>query len=218
MAGPLQLPRDLTPGRALVFRITHITNIPWILDHGLRCASSLLDPDFRPIGNTDLIEKRAALQVPVAPGGTISDYVAFYFTPYTPMLLNIKTGRNGVIQRPMSEIAILVSSLPTFVRHGVPFVFTDRHAYVPWAEFSTDLAQLERIRWPILQTRDFSRDPDDPHKVEQYQAEVLAHCHVPCVAIVAVVCHDEAECGRIRGEIEDRNLDLKVIARPGWYC
>jgi len=41
---------DLTPAKALIFRITHIANVPWLLDHGLhRPTSDLRDPTFRRI-------------------------------------------------------------------------------------------------------------------------------------------------------------------------
>ena len=67
---------DLTPERSLIFRITHVSNVPWILDHGVHCASSdVLDPNFRPIGSADLTTKRARRAVPVSPGGTIENYV-----------------------------------------------------------------------------------------------------------------------------------------------
>lgn len=209
---------DLTPERALIFRITHVSNVPWILDHGLHCASSdVLDPNFRPIGSTDLIAKRASRAVPVAPGGTIEDYVAFYFTPCSPMLYNIKTGVEGVTMRPMSEIAVLVSSLHRLTEQGVPFLFTDRHAYFSWATFSNDLADLVRIKWPVLQARDFARDPDDPDKFEQYQAEALVHRHVPLSALVGIACHGDHECGTITDEVTRRGLDLKVVVKPGWF-
>ena len=46
----------LNPEKALIFRITHIANVPWLLDHGLHCRNSAeFDPDFRNIGNPDLI-------------------------------------------------------------------------------------------------------------------------------------------------------------------
>jgi hypothetical protein len=103
----------LTPKKALIFRITHIANVPWILDNGLHCRSSrLADPDFRNIGNADLISKRETRQVPIPPGGMLSDYIPFYFTPWPPMLYNIRTGYQGIRQVPMEEIAILVTSLP----------------------------------------------------------------------------------------------------------
>jgi hypothetical protein len=84
---------SLTPERALIFRITHIDNVPWILSNGLHCRNSRsVDPHYREIGNRDLIDKRSHRVVPIVPGGTLSDYIPFYFTPYSPMLFNIKTG------------------------------------------------------------------------------------------------------------------------------
>src|SRR3954470_12772585 len=93
----------LSPEKALVFRITHIANVPWILANGLHCRSSAMqDPNFVEIGNPDLIGKREHWAVPVPPGGRLSDYVPFYFTPYSPMLYNIKTGWNGIPKRSMT--------------------------------------------------------------------------------------------------------------------
>src|SRR5437867_690498 len=102
----------LTPENGLIFRITHIRNVPWILDHGLHCANSdVQDPEFVSIGNPDLIVKRAAREVPVPPNGTLGDYIPFYFTPLSPMLYNIKTGWQGMKVTPMPDIVILVASV-----------------------------------------------------------------------------------------------------------
>jgi hypothetical protein len=51
--------KDLTPEKALIFRIVHRGNVPWILDKGLYCKNSkVLDPNYVEIGNLDLITKR----------------------------------------------------------------------------------------------------------------------------------------------------------------
>ena len=66
----------LSPEKALVFRITHIANVPWILANGVHCQrSATQDPNFVEIGNPDLIGKRERWAVPVRPGGGLSDYV-----------------------------------------------------------------------------------------------------------------------------------------------
>lgn len=58
----------LNPDKALIFRITHIANVPWLLDHGLHCRNSPeFDPNFRNIGNPDLISRRHHRAVPVGP-------------------------------------------------------------------------------------------------------------------------------------------------------
>ena len=126
----------LNAENAFIFRIVHKDNIPWILTKGLHCRNStVFDPHSVNIGNVDLIDKRSTRHVPIKPHGTLSDYVPFYFTPYTPMLLNIKTGYNGVTQRHPREIVILVSSIHRLKKQGVPVIFTERHAYLSTANF-----------------------------------------------------------------------------------
>jgi hypothetical protein len=208
----------LSPDKALIFRITHIENVPWILANGLHCSNSQhSDPNYVPIGNSEIITRRATRVVPIVPGGTLADYVPFYFTPYSPMLLNIKTGKIGVIQRPMLEIAILVSSLPELQKQGIPFVFSDRHAVLETAEFHNSLERLDRIDWPRLQARDFKRDPDDPGKFERYQAEALVHRQVPIAAILGIICYRTEEQTKIETTCGMLKVRPQVLCRPGWY-
>ena len=63
----------LTPEKALIFRITHIDNLTWILANGLHARNGRTwDPNFRAIGNPELIVKRNTRSVPVAPFGVLS--------------------------------------------------------------------------------------------------------------------------------------------------
>lgn len=203
---------------ARIFRIAHVRNVPWMLDHGLVCRSSALaDPNFITIGMPDLIDRRKTHPVPIAPGGTLSDYVPFYFTPASIMLLNIKSGRNGVVQRPNSEIAILVSSLPRLQQAGVPFVFTNGHAYMTETDYFSDVADLNKIDWGILQRRDFKRDPDDPGKMGRYQAEALAHKSVPVGALLGIACYDKSAKAMLDRELAQRNIALQVAVMPNFY-
>jgi hypothetical protein len=209
----LPLSRD----KARVFRITHADNVPWILEHGLACRSSgSFDPEYRNIGNPELIEKRTAREVPIAPGGTLSDYVPFYFTPRSPMLLNIKTGRN-VPAVPMRDIIILVTSLPHLARLALPFVFTDRHAYLVAARFSSDLAELDRIDWEILRRSDFQYDENDPGKMDRYQAEALVYQRVPVAALAGMICYDEAQQTHLEALVRHAGHATPIVARPEYY-
>ena len=209
---------NLGPEKAFIFRITHIENVRWILEHGLQCRSANVpDPHYREIGNPDLIAKRARREVPVSPGGTLSDYIPFYFTPYSPMLLNIKTGYGGVPQTPIEDIVILVSSLRTVAEQGKTFVFTDRHAYLRAAGFYNDLGELGRIDWELLRQRDFRCDPNDPGKMERYQAEALIHRHMPVSALAGLACYSLQQEERLVAEVEKARHPLKVVVKPDWY-
>ncbi len=133
------------------------------------------------------------------------------------MMYNITTGHNEITRRPNEEITIVVSSLRLIKERQLPFLFTDRHAYLKAAQYKNDLTLLDLIDWDILQRRDFKRDNEDIEKMERYQAEALVHKHVPTDALLGVVCCNEEQASIARGLAEGLGLDLKTISKPGWY-
>jgi len=208
----------LTPENAFIFRITHIRNIPWMLDNGLHCRNShLVDPNFISIGNTDLIQARHTREVPIAPGGVLSDYIPFYFTPFSIMMFNIKTGYGGIRHIPNEEIVILCGSLHDLAAMGRPFVFTNQHAYPVTAEYFNDLGELNCIDWQILRKRDFKHNPEDPGKKERYQAEALAYQQLPIADFRGVACHNPTVQAQLQNQVAQRGLQLNIISRPDWY-
>jgi len=208
----------LSPQEGYIFRITHVDNVPWILDHGLHCRNSeLTNPNFVPIGMQDLIDKRSSHRVPIAPHGTLADFVPSYFTPYSMMLYNIKTGHNGVHRRRNEEIVIFVSTLPAVANAGVRFVFTDGHAYMADTMYYDNLDDLHKLDWKILKARDFRRDPDDLGKTRRYQAEALVHRHVPTAVLKGVACYDRGSADRVSAEIRTRGLSMSAKALPNWF-
>ncbi len=208
-------PIEFSSAKALVFRITHRDNVSKVLEGGCPCRTNILaQPGYAEIGNQELIEKRTARVVPCEPGGTLSDYVPFYFTPYTPMMYNIKTGF-GVPQKPMKDLVILVSSIHHFIKKNMPFVFTDRHAYLKAAQYSNDPADLDRIIWKTLQARDFRRD--DADKFEKYQAEALVHNHVPTDGLLGIACYDQTVATEVQELANEYGNDVKIVSRNGWY-
>lgn len=210
---------ELKPEKGLLFRITHRANLRWLLAHGVSCPNGASrDPNFVAIGNADLIACRARHHAPIPPGGTLADYVPFYFTPKSPMLLNIKTGYHGVTIRENAEIVILVSSCQTMAKKGVDMLFTDRHAYAATAYWTADQAELaSMIDWDILNRSDFARDEAYPDKRDRYQAEALAHHHVPPSALIGVGCVHDKQRSTIEDDVAAAGLDLRVVARPHWY-
>jgi hypothetical protein len=211
------MPLILNAERARIFRITHRENVPWILEHGLHAATSkVLDPHFKNIGHPDLIGKRAQRLVPVGPGGTLSDYIPFYFTPFSIMMYNIHTGYN-VKQIPNEQIVIVVSSVHRVAELGIPFVFTDQHAYPLAASYFADLEDIHHVPWDLLNRRDFKHDPDDPGKKERYQAEALIWKHLPVEGLLGICSYNEAVDAGIRKELAKRNIQMKTIVQRGWY-
>jgi hypothetical protein len=174
----------LSPEKARIFRIVHVDCVPWILEHGMHCRNSpRQDPHYINIGSTSLIQKRAVKTVPIPPGGTLGDYVPFYFTPWSIMMFNIHTGYGGVTRRKNGDIVIFASSIHRLRELGVPHVFTDQHAYAATTEFHDRPESLHMIDWALLNSRNFKTEDSDPGKQLRYQAEALVHRHVPTDAL-----------------------------------
>ena len=208
----------INPDKALIFRITHRDNVSWILANGLHARSGgLTDPNFHPIGNRELIKKRGDHPVSAGPSGTLSDYVPFYFTPFSMMLLNIKTGYNGVPQVPNEEIVVIVSSLRKLAAMDINFVFYDQHAILATSQPYTHLDSLDKIDWPILQNRDFKRDNNEIGKTDRYQAEALVWKHLPVEGILGICCFTEALRDGLKSKAMELGLALPIFKRSEWY-
>lgn len=208
--------KALNAEKALIWRIVHISTMTSILDNGLYCRNHTNAPTLTSIGNQELISRRATHPVPISPFGFLNDYIPFYFTPFSPMLLNIKTGR-GVPQRPNEEIVILVSSLHHIQKLGLNFVFSNMHAYYQWTTFYNNLNDLDKVDWSLLQNRDFKRDQNDPLKFERYQAEALIHQHCPLTALQGVLCYSEQVKSSLEDLMSERNINIPIYANPNWY-
>lgn len=210
---------NLNPEKALIFRIVHVKNVPWILDHdGLHCRNSPeQDPDYVNIGSAELIEKRSHRVVPIPPGGTLSDYVPFYFTPFSIMMYKIKTGHGGITTRKNDEIAIFVSSIHRLRQLEMPYVFTNQHAYPPDTDFYTEVEDLKHVDWALLRSRNFKTDDEDPGKQLRYQAEALVHSRAPLRALLGIGCFNSTVKQRLDEWLAARKLQLDVKTTPAWY-
>lgn len=206
----------LNSEKALIWRITHFDNLKWILDNGLHSSnSSCQSSDFIPIGNPELIHKRKNRVVPVSPGGTLADYVPFYFTPYSPMLLNVHTGK--VQYYPNDKLIFLVTNLHELTKNNIKFLFTDRHAYLAGAKYFSTLEELIQLPWSLWQQRDFRKDPENLEKTDRYQAEALVYKHLPIESLQGIVCYSNEVELFIKRLVELKSLSIKVVVKPNWY-
>ncbi len=201
----------------LIYRITHIENVPWILDHGLHCASSpAQDPSFIPIGLAGLIEKRSTRAVAVPPGGYLSDYVPFYFCRHSRMMYKIATG-DGVPRVDQGLIVYLVTSVEALTTLGSRFLFTNRNAYLKNASYLSDVADLPSLDWPLIQGRDFQKDLNDPDKGARREAELLVHQQLPLAGLLGIACLNETARSRIAAWSKGRGIEMHASVRSDWY-
>lgn len=201
-----------------IFRITHVNNLPFILRNGLYCpTANIQDPDFTPIGFPTLIEYRKDRQVPVGPGGTLADYVPFYFWYRSPMLYVIHKGNDPeVIPTPQQEIVYLVSSFEALQANSCRFVFTDRHAKLEYARFFTNPSDISKLNWELIKTDLWGRQYGAERK-EMKQAECLVLRHVPVAAIMGIAVSNEETARLVSRYLSDSGLEIPVKVKANFY-
>lgn len=110
-----------------LFRMTHIDNIPHILQNGITHTKSInSNPNYTPIGDSSIITRRK--EFILENGKKIGDYIPFYFWYKMPMLYVIQNGFNQVPLTEAKDIVYLVCSIQSIIDNKLNFVFTDGHA------------------------------------------------------------------------------------------
>ena len=207
------------PDIVKVYRIVHIDNIEYLLSNGLyRRGHPNADPDYINIGDSTLIAQRHDHPVGIEPpGGTLGEYVPFYFGPLSPMLFNIKTGHRGITRRPQQDIVYIVCRVSEIVEQCEEWCFTDGHAKQKITTFYNDLDDLGEVNWNIVGARYWSNTEDDFDKMRTKQAEFLVKEYVPVNCISAIVTFNNTSASIVKEILERLNLDIKVVVNPGGH-
>jgi hypothetical protein len=101
---------------------------------------------------------------------------------------------------------------------NIDFVFTDQHAYLATAQYFTTLDRLDRIDWPILQSRDFRRsDNQNLGKTDRYQAEALVWKHLPVEGILGVCCFNESVRDGLRLQASALGRTVRILKASDWF-
>lgn len=212
------------PGEVLkpcrIYRILHFDNLQGIVEQGgLWCGNEMATRGipYQQIGLQNLTQQRFERTVPVEPGGNLNDYVPFYFCPRSVMLFNIHTGRVPTYTEGQEPIIYLVTTVEKVVEDGRQIAFTDRHAKMAVAHFSTDLNDLVSLDWQTIQSSDFAHRTDDPERKDRKAAEFLVHRYVPLSSILGLGVYSQKwkdDCGRL---LVEGGVDLRVKVQTSWY-
>ena len=172
--------------------MTHIDNMPHILQHGITHISSPnANPGYRPIGDGSLIGSRAAF--PVIAGKTLGDYIPFYFWGHMPMLYVIQNGHNGVTRVAPSDIVYLVCTIGRLVALAQPSLFTNGHA-ISQLSVTYDIKEVARIEeivdFAAVKEPFWIKEGDQDLK-RRKEAEFLVEGDIPLVAIAGYIVYDE---------------------------
>lgn len=181
-----------------LYRMTHIANIPHILQYGLVHASSPnRNPEYVPIGDRTLIDFRRTKEIKVGVDKTIilGDFIPFYFGVRMPMLYVMQRGGNFVEKAyNPEEIVYVAVSLKKIIENGYEFYFTDGHATDFITNYYTvsDVPKLPQLLdWTAIKAMNWSGDGIETDLKRRKQAEFLVRQDVSADCIYGYACYNE---------------------------
>lgn len=172
--------------------------------------------------------KRASKLVAKRPGGTIHDYVPFYFAPRSPMLRTIEGGNVGGCPYKQKDIVHIESTVEAIASEGLEYVFYDYNATLDIATCYNDVKDLDKIDWPLFFEPPrldgyckfwFSTmmKPRYVLRQETRQAEFLVHKKFPLKLATRVGVYNDEKRSEVSRIFEQTRTELPVEVTPDWY-
>ena len=203
------------PNKIWLFRIIHIDNLKYVLQHGLHSINHAeTDPNYINIGDTNLIGQRKDYPVKLEGYGNLGDYIPFYFGPLSPMLYNIKTGHRGITKYSQKDIVYICCLLPDIIEYCFSWCFTDGHAKARITDFFNNLDDLDKVDWNMVYEKIWNNNDEDYDRMRRKQAEFLVKDYLPVNCISRIIVFDDT----IRKLAVDilNELGLEIIVKVNW--
>jgi len=209
-----------------VFHFTDIQNLNSIFRAGALLSEAVLPRANEVVRHIDprVMEGRRNRDVPVEPGGQLTDYVPFYFASRSPMLYRVATGvnvTNGVT--PQDNLVFFILNLgesPRGVLDSRRVLVTNGHALSGFAEFrSATRANIEDlVDFDVINAFMWSNTAEDPYRMHRRQAEILVHRQVPLESsFISLAVNSQSALNRIHDMLRNHRLNLQCRIQPDLF-
>jgi hypothetical protein len=205
-----------------IYRMVHVDNLDTILRRqGMPSTNHIPDDGlpYRTIHNVDIQNERHARRITCGPGGTLHDYVPFYFGYLSPMLLQLKTNRVAGYTEGQQPLIYLASTAQTIVTSKCRFVLSNGHGIAAFTQWFDDIDRLDEVDWDMVYQRYWSDNVDDMDRQRRKQAEFLVYRFCPWTLIQEIgVVNNEAK-SRVNAVLNnyDESVRRPVNVRGAWY-
>ena len=212
----------MPPVPSPILRFTHVDNLDTIIRRGGLHAPNHVPDDgltYRFCHSAEVQSARAEVPVHLGPGGTIHDYVPFYFGYLSPMMLNLKTGRVEGYNEGQEPLIYLVSSAQAIEEAGIKFVYSDGHGLATFTEWFDDLDKLDAVDWTVVNLRYWTDNINDMDRQRKKQAEFLVHQCCPWSLIQEIVVIDSTMQQRVESILAGFPKEQRRVVRidRDWY-
>ncbi len=201
-----------------IYRITHIENIPQILNYGITNKKSKhKNPNYKAIGDTCIINTRNNKEINITNGGIetiktieLGDYIPFYFGIKMPMLYVIQRGGNFVPRRTIPEnIVYVVCSVIKIHNFGYEYYFSDGHALNKLSTFYNRDKLIDLIGildWNAIK-KPYWQGEGNLDVKRKKQAEFIVKEDLSPECIIGFGCYNE----RAKNNLKGLGVNEKII-------
>lgn len=133
-----------------IYRLMHVDNLPVCLNRGGLHAPHYVPENglsYTAIHNIDIQQIRRVRYIKCGPGGTVHDYVGFYFGPRPPMLLQLHTGQVPGYDQGQEPLIYIVSTVQSVIEAGLDYVFSDGHGIAAYTQWFSNIEDLDKVDW-----------------------------------------------------------------------
>ncbi len=199
-----------------LFRMTHIHNLPHIIENGITHVTSLKsNPNYTPIGDGKIIQTRK--NIILKNNKFISDYIPFYFGTRMPMLYVIQKGFNAIKPVPAEQIVYCITSIQQLLEANLEFIFTNGHALAATTTFyyeRSEVYELEHLLDFTAIRAKYWQDESDLDLKRRKEAECRVVSDIPADSILGYAVYNEiAQIKLINGGVSPH----KIVIKPNYY-
>ena len=133
------------------------------------------------------------------------------------MLYTIAQGNVPTYQEGQGPVAHLVSTVQAVQEAGEQFVFTDGHATMAMSDFYEDVARMDLVDWPLMESRYWFDTQQYPDRKRRRQAELLVHRFFPWELVTTIGVLSEAMRERVEAALADAEHRPVIQVRRDWY-
>ena len=219
----MPLIEDTIPNPTPIFRFIHVDNLHIYLRRGGMHAAACWPDDgliWKANHDEEVQSKRQTKHVPCGPGGTLHDYVPFYFGPRSPMLYRLHTGWVKGYTEGQEPLVCLVSTAQTVATSNLGFAFSDGHGIAGFTKWFDRLADLEQVDWQASYATWWRDTVEDMDMERRKQAEFLVHrfCPWQCVQEIGVLNRSmKAQVEAILAGFPEEVRRVVMVKRDWYY-
>jgi hypothetical protein len=203
-----------------IFRLIHLDNLSVCLSRGGFHAPDCVPSDglvYKTIHDIEIQRERKQRRIACGPGGTIHDYVPFYFGMRSPMLLKLNSGRVNGYNEGQDPLIYIVSTVETIFAAGLRYVFSDGHGIAEYTQWYDDLDRLNEIDWETVYATSWASTVDDMDRQRRKQAEFLIYQFCPWKVVHEIGVINSIVQGQVLSILAKFGVSTPVRVHQSWY-